>query len=304
MKIINYILFCITLFGYSQTDKNISIKNDSIYLEGTLTYTHKTAPLIIWIHGSGTIDRNGNTPVAKIVPDYIKQIKTELVKNDFAFYSFDKRTINPKNKLFLKNILFDDLVNDVKTIISYFKKEYHFSKIILIGHSQGSLIGMLNSKYADGYISLAGPAKAIDKIIMLQLEKQNPLFKPQIATHFEELKNTGTIQQINPLLASIFQKDHLDFLKNWMNYTPEEEIKKITVPTLIINGTRDLQVSLEEAKILKQALPTSKLVILKDMNHVLKTVTNDTDNYKSYYTNKYPISNKLTQTLINFINTL
>ena len=40
---------------------------------------------------------------------------------------------------------------------------------------------------------------------------------------------------------------------------------------MILQGDKDVQVSEEDAKLLKQSLPKAQFQILKDMNHVLKT---------------------------------
>ncbi len=55
-----------------------------------------------------------------------------------------------------------------------------------------------------------------------------------------------------------------------MKYDPANEIAKLKIPTLIIQGTTDLQVSVDDAKLLLDAKPASKLVIIENMNHFLK----------------------------------
>jgi uncharacterized protein len=42
---------------------------------------------------------------------------------------------------------------------------------------------------------------------------------------------------------------------------------------LILQGERDVQISVADAERLKQAAPQAKLVLLPNTNHVLKTVT-------------------------------
>lgn len=287
-------------FGQKINSEEILIKNDSIELPGTLTYTKENTPLIIWIHGSGNVDRNGNQhPIVKA--NYIKQFRDSINKEGIAFFSYDKRTSNKKNFKHLKGFLFKDLVKDAKKVIAHFKIEKRFSEIILIGHSQGSLVAMLASKNTSKYISIAGPSESINKTIIKQITKQSAEFGKVAEAHFKELFETGTIIQVNPLLASIFAKQNLEFIANYAKYNPVEEIKKVTIPALLINGTKDLQVKIEDAKALHKALPSSELVLIDNMNHVLKNIEKDADNLNSYYSANFQLSPKLITTIVAFL---
>jgi len=297
-----YIFISICSIAYGQTIKleEVLIKNDSIELPGTLSFTKTKVPLVIWVHGSGNVDRNGNQGTL-VKANYIKQFRDAINKEDIAFFSFDKRTSNPKNFKFLKGIIFTDLVSDVEKVIAHFKNDHRFSKIILVGHSQGSLIAMLASKGTSKYISLSGPAVSIDKTIIEQISAQSPEFGKVAEAHFKELFETGGIKQVNPLLASVFAKQNLPFIKNWATYNPSEEIKKLTIPVLIINGDKDLQVKVSDAEALHKAKLSSKLVLIENMNHVLKHIEKDADNMNSYYSADFSLSEKLITTVVAFI---
>ncbi len=286
--------------GQQINSEEILITNDSIQLPGTLTYVKENTPLIIWVHGSGNVDRNGNQqPIVKA--NYIKQFRDLINKEGIAFFSYDKRTSNKKNFRYLTGILFNDLVKDVKKVIAHFNTEKRFSEIILIGHSQGSLVAMLASKNTSKYISIAGPSESIDKTIITQITQQSVEFGEVAAAHFKELFKTGTIKQVNPFLASIFAKQNLEFIADYAKYSPTKELEKIKIPVLLINGTNDLQVTIKDAKTLHKARPNSTLVLIDNMNHVLKNIEKDTDNMKSYYSANFQLSTKLITTIVAFL---
>lgn len=282
--------------------EEILINNGAIQLSGTLTYSLKKSPLVIWVHGSGNVDRNGNQAGANVQANYIKQFRDAINKENIAFFSYDKRTANPKNRKFLQDgVFFKDFIFDAKEVINHFKDNNRFSEIILVGHSQGSLIAMLSLDHIHKYISLAGASASINKILVKQVTAQSPEFGKITAAHFKELKETGDIKEINPNLVSIFARPNLAFFKSWASYEPTEEIKKITIPILIVNGTKDLQVSMEEANALHIANPAAKLVLIENMNHVLKQINKEEDNLSSYYSADFPISKKLIETVVSFI---
>jgi hypothetical protein len=285
--------------------EDVLLMNDSIKLPGTLTYNKelKSQPLAIYIHGSGNVDRNGNQAGVNINANYIKQLADSLNKRNIAFYRFDKRSATKENLNFMMEDLdFYRFVDDANLAIANFNNDKRFSSITLIGHSQGSLVAMLAAvNDVDKYVSLAGISEDMGTFIInsyqAYTEEMGNMAKEQIT----ELKETGTIENVNPALAHLFSKPNQPFLITWMAYNPSEEIKKLEIPILIINGTKDLQVKIEEAKKLHEAKPDSELVIIENMNHILKNIEIDEDNMKSYYSPDFPLSEELIETLEVFI---
>ena len=305
IRIISYLV--ITIFGVAVSlaqvkTEEVLLKNGEIELPGTLTFTQEKSPLIIWVHGSGNVDRNGNQqPMIKA--NYIKQFRDSINKKGIAFYSYDKRTSNLKNKeSLLKGVQFIDYASDVEKVITHFKNDKRFSKIILLGHSQGSLVAMLSAKNVHQFISVAGAGMSADKVIIKQIQEKAPFLDSITQAHFKELAKTGKIKVVNPMLLSIFAKQNQSFINSWIQYDPSIEIKKLTIPILIINGDNDLQVKVSDAEILHTSNTNSKLVIIKKMNHVLKEVNSMTENQSSYLKAGFPLSQKLVETIVNFVN--
>lgn len=288
------------------TSEDILVKNDSIQLPGTLTYNPdlKSQPLVIFVHGSGNVVRNGNQAMMNVNANYIKMLNDSLVSKDIAFYRFDKRTATQSNlKYITSNMTFEEFVEDLNLIIDKFKDDKRFTSITLIGHSQGSLIAMLaDHAHVDKYISIAGPSASIEKTIVNQIKQGNgEAIATMVESHFKELSEKGSIENVNPMLISLFNKPTQPFMLSWMNYIPTEEIKKLKLPILILNGSKDLQVTTTEAEQLHKANPNSKLVIIDKMNHVLKTINNDEDNLTSYMSADYKLSEELVDVIETFI---
>lgn len=296
-------LFSVVISFAQITSEEILIKNNDIELPGTLTFSAEKQPLIIWIHGSGNVDRNGNQAGVNINANYIKQFRDAVNKNKIAFFSFDKRTANSKNMEFLKRngVLFSDFILDAKKVVNHFKNDRRFSQIILVGHSQGSLIAMNALENVDKYISLAGAGETVDKVLVKQLMAQNPLIGTIAKKHFTELAETDSIKEVNPFLLSIFSKPNQPFFKSWMVVNPPEILKEVKIPILILNGDKDTQVMVSDAEKLHASNLKSELVIIKNMNHVLKDILKEEDNLKSYYSADYPLSEKLITTIVTFI---
>ena len=283
--------------------EEINLKNGEIMLSGTLSYlkTNNPLPLIIFVPGSGNVDRNGNQ-LGGAQANYIKQLSDTLVSNNIAFYRYDKRSSNPENiKYILKSIVFEDLVADVKLIIKHFKKDERFRKIIIAGHSQGSLVGMLAlNNEVDAFISIAGAGRTFEDLLYKQISVQNEDLAKTAKAHLKELNETDTILKVNPLLTPIFSPVNYDFIKTYNRYNPAEVIKKVNIPALILNGDSDLQINENDAQALYKGKPDAVFSIIKKMNHVLKEVNSLQENGASYRSPDFPLSKELISSLIAF----
>jgi len=266
----------------------------------------KATRLIILIAGSGPTNRSGNQ--MGLQNNSLKYLSQALAKNKIAVFSYDKRIIAQMVAGTVKEseLSFDDFINDAKGVIQYFKAKKEFSKIIIAGHSEGSLIGMVAANgNADGFVSISGAGSPIDEIITWQIEKQAPTMKEEVKNYFDILRTGSTFELKNPMLGSIFRESAQPYLISWMKYNPALEIAKLKIPVLIINGTKDLQVTVAEAELLKKAKPDAKIEIILNMNHIFKEVKgDDTENSATYNNPDLPIMTELPIIISKFINLL
>lgn len=286
------------------TSEEIAV-ND--YVRGTLVLpaTAEQSPLVIIIQGSGPTDRNGNQPFLK--NNSLKQLANSLAAEGIASFRYDKRISQVlQGKITEQNLRFDDFVEDAEAAIDHFKQQNNFGKIIVLGTSQGSLVGMLAAKdRADAFISIAGAARPLDAILIEQIGQQMPQLKENVEQTLKELKENGSSSSYNPALQAIFRPSVQPFLVSWMKYDPEEEIKDLNIPVLLINGNKDLQVAPSEAELLQKAAPKAELIIIDKMNHVLKKIEgDDLENSKSYNEPSRPLHPELLPVITRFIEQL
>ncbi|NQY28346.1 MAG: alpha/beta hydrolase [Flavobacteriaceae bacterium] len=299
------ILFSVTSIAQDIIAQDLIISD---YVEGTLlTPNSKTSTLAIIIPGSGPTDRDGNQNFMK--NNSLKFLAHDLTDKGIATFRYDKRALTMlkkgANEKQIKKVRFDHFVTDAKKVVSYFKNRKRYDKIFIIGHSQGSLVGILAAtENVDGLISIAGAGKSIDQIILDQIGMMGANDLVESAKKTFDIMKTGKVDKnFNPGLANIFNLDVQPFIMNWISYSPTEELAKLTIPTLIINGTNDIQVSTTEAELLKKAKEDSVVVIIENMNHVLKTVASKDpqENTKSYNMPQLKNAPELAKEIIAFI---
>lgn len=288
-----------------QTEE-LEVRNGEIRLPGTLRVpvSGEAHPLLVFIHGSGNIDRDGNQAGTMIQPAYIRQLGEALASRGLAFFSYDKRTAVPENKAFLDTVLLEDYVSDVQTLVRYFEKDARFSGVHLLGHSQGSLVSMLSlsgNTPVRSLVSIAGPASPIDSVMLRQLEAQSPELAREAATHLDQLKKGGSPSGVSPLLQPLFAPANLPILREWMAYHPVEVFSKVGIPALLVYGEEDTQVSPEAGERFKEVRPGARYIRISGMNHVLKQLKSPSDNLRAYTDSSMPVSAELVRELVEWI---
>ena len=312
MKKLFYVLLLIaSTTAFSQNTTGFITENIAVnsLLNGTLYAPIKqnnTTNLVILIAGSGPTNRDGNQ--IGLTNNSLKLLAESLVKNGIAVYSYDKRIFAQmaSGKLDELSLSFDNFIDDAKAVVLYFKNQKKYHSITVAGHSEGALIGMVAANgNADAYISIAGAGRPIDEVLLEQIGKQAPFLKEEVEKNLAILKSGNTFELKNQMLASLFRASVQPYMISWIKYHPQNEIKKLQIPSLLINGDKDIQVSVQDAQLLQQAKPDAQLQIIPNMNHIFKAIKGDDTENKASYTNpELPICTELTSIITTFIRSL
>ncbi len=304
------ITLLITLFlsGFAlKAQKEVTMLSNDIELHGTLLKpTENTNTVVLFISGSGNTDRNGNTLGINYTNNCLKMVAENLAQNNIASLRFDKRGVakSISDSLSAEKLKFEDYVNDAANWIAYLKKD--FDTVIVMGHSIGGLIGTLavQQNKANKLITLAGVASSGYETLKRQLSTNQPEFVKEAALPIlEKLNNNEKVDSVPAFLNALFSPKIQGYLMSWLPYNPKAEIKKLNIPILVIQGTTDIQITVEEAQEMAKANPNSELAIIKNMNHVLKKIdtTEMNENLATYSNPDLPLHEELMTTIITFI---
>ncbi len=290
--------------------EQVQLSTDMGDLHGTLLIPEtEKAPPVVFIHpGSGPTDRDGNNPMMK--NNSLKYLAEALYRQGIASLRIDKRGIaesadvGPGSEADLR---FEHYVNDAADWMTWLGERENLGSVIALGHSEGSLITMLASQKADvaGYISLAGPGRPADQILRDQLAAQGPSLTEMTDPILDFLLAGKTVEDVNPMLASLFRPSVQPYLISWFKYDPAAAVKKLDFPILIINGTTDIQVPASEAEILAEAASSAELVIIEGMNHILKEAPADRmANIATYSDPELPLIEELVASITAYVNSI
>ena len=267
-----FVSFCILFFSLAISaqmpvrlnERSISLNTSSGQINGKII-----AP------GASNYPMDGNSAPAGMKNNSLKYLAEELGRRGIGSLRFDKRGIASsaaagKDEYSMR---FEDLIKDVREWIDLLSRDRRLSGIYIAGHSEGALIGMVasqNNPKVKGYISLAGAGRPLSDILEEQMSAQPEVIRKMIVSINDSLKAGKLVPSVPLGLQALFRSSVQPYLISCYKYNPQEEIKKLTVPVLLLQGKTDIQISVKDAELLKQALPSAELHLIDGMNHVLK----------------------------------
>lgn len=289
--VILLVLFSMQLFGQKFTEEELELYAKPANLYGTLVVPDSALPVVaLIIPGSGPTDRNGNT-VGAANNNSLKYLAEDLSKNGIASLRIDKRGAGKSMSAMVaeSELSFDVYIEDVINWGYKVLNDVRFKKLVVIGHSEGSLVGMMATQELEkdldvlGYISLAGAGYPIDEVIMKQLKVMPDSVQDEAKHLFEKMKAKEKANVNDPQLMALFRPSLQKYMMSWVALNPQEQIKQVNSPILLVNGTTDIQVAPDNAEVMHIANPSSQLVIIENMNHVFKSASMDrAENLKTY----------------------
>jgi pimeloyl-ACP methyl ester carboxylesterase len=289
------------------TAEAVTLPRDHGQLVGTLLIPHSTSPVpvVLLIAGSGPTDRDGNGP--GFTPASLRQLAESLATRGIATLRYDKRGIAGSASAMgsESDLRFEMYADDAAGWIGLLKADRRFSRVIVAGHSEGALLGLLalRRSKAAGYISLEGPARPANEVLHDQLARQlTPALLSQSDTILARLTRGESIDSTPPVLAALFRPSVQPYLISWFKYSAATELAQLDIPCLIVQGTHDVQVDTTEADLLHRANPRCTMARIEGMNHVLKMTPADmASQMPSYRGPDAPLSGELVQAVTAFV---
>ena len=219
-------------FPYQTEEVSFMNTEDSASLAGTLTYpvgynSKRKVPVVIMVTGSGLQNRDEELFEHKpflVIADF-------LARNGIASLRYDDRGAGLSTGD-IEDVTTEGFCRDAAAGIAFLRKTGHFSKIGVLGHSEGGSIAFMLAaqKKCDFIVSMAGPGLRGDSIIV---EQTNELLRQQ------GQPATMTVRQMR--LTMLLQKTN-PWYDYFVDFDPAPVIKQIKCPALFLNGDKDSQV--------------------------------------------------------------
>lgn len=298
--------------AFAAGDSAIVLKTATGNIYGTLKYGSNpgkkaTGPIVLIIPGSGPTDRDGNSLYTK--NNAYSALADSLSAHGISSLRYDKRGIGESKAAANETDLrFDTYVVDARSWIKLLQQSGQFSSVLVLGHSEGALIGaraVQGTAKVSGFISVAGTAAPADTIILQQLEagKQMPqTMLDSVRMYFRMVRNGDSLKGVPKPFYPIFRPSVVPYIASWIKYDPLKEMAAVKVPVLILQGTNDLQVPAAHYDLLMAAAHNPEGLKIEGMNHVLRNAPPErTENLATYSKGDLPLNAALVKTIVRFV---
>ncbi|HEM8052264.1 TPA: alpha/beta fold hydrolase [Enterobacter hormaechei] len=280
-------------------------------LIGTLlTPDSKPTAVVLIIPGSGPTNQDGNNPLGVNGSPY-RLLAEGLATKGFATLRIDKRGMFASAKAVEdpNAVTIADYVDDVRSWVKVLKRQMDATSIWILGHSEGGIVALASAQEEDvcGVVLIATPGRPMGEVLRRQLKAnpENKMLLKQALSIIDALEHQRRVDITNmhPALQKLFNPAVQGFLIDAFSYNPDHLISNISRPVLVLQGQRDLQVEESDARLLKAANSHASMVILPNMNHVMKEVKSDDRkvNIDSYGEPALPLAPGLIDTIEHFL---
>jgi uncharacterized protein len=277
-------------------------------IDAILTVPDKATrpPVALLIAGSGPTDRDGNPP--QIKPATLKKLSDALVARGIATLRYDKRGAGGWKKEFGRpeDFRFKDFVDDATALVAHLRDSGKFSRVVVIGHSEGGLVAILSAQRT-----------AVDRLVLLATasRRQGDLLKEQLAQQMRPATMAPVTEFIDAMMEGRIVDPVPPGVPPQLAYTPAMQpgitsalvadplppLKSLDLPIVIAAGGRDRQVTRQDFDALAAAAPSAETLWLPDMNHVLNDVSSDADDLAAYNQPERALNAKLVEAVSAFV---
>ncbi len=270
---------------------------------------NNTGHVVLIIPGSGPTDRDGNSPAGIRAASY-RLLAQALAAQGVATVRIDKRGMfeSAAEGVDPNDVTIDAYAADIAAWATAIRARTNARCVWLAGHSEGALIALVSAQTdanVCGLILIAGGGRRLSDVLREQL-RSNPANAPLLADAeriIVELEAGRRVpaSQIPAPLQPLFRENVQAFVISLFSYDPSELLRACQGPVLVMQGTTDLQVTMQDAELLAAARPV-EFARLEGVNHVLKQAPADrAANLATYNNPNLPLAPGMAERIASFV---
>ncbi len=260
-------------------------------LKGSVRAAQGHPYFAVLVAGSGPTDRDWSNPLirdpqtGKVLPSHGgRDFAAWLAQQGIGSLRWDKRFIGSKDPKL--DISLDAQSGDIRAALVFARTlpEAKGKKVLLVGHSEGSLLSLLVAKEADALLLLAMMPQSMAKTIVAQLKLQLPPERASanlayMESVFQAIRSNKPTPEGGPeifpalvtnLAKPLMRPESLSFVRDTLDLDPWLLAARVPVPCAAAWGDRDVQTWKPE--VLPGAFPGT-VIEIPEANHLFKRET-------------------------------
>lgn len=216
----------------------------------------KLFPAVVFVHGSGS--SNMDEKVMKVTP--FKDLAEGLCRHGIASLRYDKRSYAHARKMMKTGVLTvrEEVIEDAVMAAEMLKKDPRIDpeKVFIVGHSMGAmLVPRIDAEGGNfkGMVLLAGTLDTLEEVLFRQLDEMKK-GKNKIMSWVASAQEKKFSKSFDGLYEMSDEEAKrrkymggvtLYYFKEMGEHRAEKYLEKTEKPVLVMQGSRDLQVSTE-----------------------------------------------------------
>lgn len=239
------------------TDSDVTIPASGFTIAGTLTLPPGASgsagrlrhPTIVLVAGSGPVDRDAFVAGIPI----FAQLAGALAERGFMVLRYDKRGVGQSGGR-TETVTLQDYADDLIGIARWLERrdDVDSRRLTAAGHSEGGAIAMIaagREKKIKSLVLLATPGTTGAALILEQQAHQLDVLKISGADREEKIALQKKIQEavltgkgMEDLAPEIRRQADSAWFRSLLAFNPEQAMKRVKQPILVVQGDLDVQV--------------------------------------------------------------
>lgn len=243
--------------------------------------------------GSGPLDRDGNHK--KLALNISRDLASLLADVGWGSLRYDKRGVGESEGTYLSTGFFDEL-DDATAALAWLGARPEVRSIVVVGHSGGALqaaeLAVRDAAIA-GAVLLATSAKTGEETLRWQTAQIQEHSVPAVATAVLKIFGTSVEKQQAKAVRRLqgttgdtariqLAKVNAKWFREYLAYDPMSALRDISIPTLAVTGSKDVQVDADDVAVVAATVPNATTAVITDVDHLLRHEPNDYSNVRKY----------------------
>lgn len=271
-------------------------------IPGTLVHPESgTGPGLLLLAGSGPTDRDWNSPMLPGKNGSARLLAEALAARGMTVLRFDKAFSGKNPGLPIADLTLDTYRDEATAALDFLRArpEVDPARVFVAGHSEGGIhatrLALSAGDRIRGVILISAPGRSLARVLEVQLEKNvlagagltpeqleaemvpiRTALRSFVAGQDVDPKSVSSRPQITGIMTALMAPMVARIGRALAGFEPAEAVAQISLPVLVLQGEKDIQVDPKEdaERLVAARRAAGKPVdfhLSPSANHVLKT---------------------------------